>query len=108
MANEIEKIIKSLGKPMRITVSRNGPYIVTGGIPLIGSKTFDDEEGNCIDWLEIKYPLKERYALCHCGHSQNKPFCDGTHTNIHFYGTEAGDYKPYSESVKVISGHVQL
>ena len=41
-----------------------------------------------------------------CGHSQKKPFCDGTHTEIHFDGTEAGDYKPYREGAKVISGPV--
>ncbi|WP_410507145.1 hypothetical protein RSJ42_09930 [Methanosarcina hadiensis] len=47
-------------------------------------------------------------AVCSvpCGHSQKKPFCDGTHTEIHFDGTEAGDYKPYREGAKVISGPV--
>ncbi|WP_292391702.1 CDGSH iron-sulfur domain-containing protein [Methanosarcina sp. UBA5] len=34
-------------------------------------------------WREVKkYPIKEQYALCRCGKSQNKPFCDGSHVEI--------------------------
>ena len=92
---------------MKITVSRNGPYIVTGGVPLITSEIRHDEEGYCRNWREVKrYPLQEQYALCRCGRSKNKPFCDGTHTKIHFDGTETGDYEPYSIGAKVISGPV--
>ena len=92
---------------MKITVSRNGPYIVTGRVPLITSEISKDEEGYCRNWREVKrYPLKEQYTLCRCGHSENKPFCDGTHAKIHFDGTETGDYKPYSEGASVIPGPV--
>ncbi len=57
-------------KPM-VTVSRNGPYYVTGGIELIG-ETFGEGAS------------KEHYALCRCGASKNKPFCDGMHLEINF------------------------
>ena len=54
-----------------ITVSKDGPYYVTGGIQLAGASW--DAEGP-----------RERYALCRCGGSRNKPFCDGTHWSIGF------------------------
>lgn len=49
----------------------SGPFFVRGGIPLIGE---DGEE----------YELHNRYALCRCGGSQNKPFCDARHINREF------------------------
>lgn len=60
-------------KPM-ITVSKDGPYLVTGGIELGG--------GEKIQWAEGC--SKEHYALCRCGASSNKPFCDGMHRTINF------------------------
>jgi CDGSH-type Zn-finger protein len=55
-----------------ITVSKNGPYRVKGGIKL-------DAE-----FLSGASP--EHYALCRCGGSKNKPFCDGTHWYNNFTG----------------------
>ncbi|MDX6604512.1 MAG: hypothetical protein QOF23_1021 [Solirubrobacterales bacterium] len=51
----------------RITPYRNGPYLVRGPFTLI------DQEGREI---EIK---RRVVALCRCGHSRIRPFCDGTH-----------------------------
>jgi CDGSH-type Zn-finger protein len=59
-------------KPM-ITVSKGGPYLVTGSIDLMGEN---------IQWAEGS--SKEHYALCRCGASNNKPFCDGMHRTINF------------------------
>jgi CDGSH-type Zn-finger protein len=59
-------------KPM-ITVSKDGPYHVTGSINLIGDN---------IQWAEGS--SKEHYVLCRCGASNNKPFCDGMHRLINF------------------------
>ena len=58
------------GEPT-IVVSSNGPYFVTGGIMLEDAP-----------WGEGA--SRERYALCRCGGSKNKPFCDGTHWSIGF------------------------
>jgi CDGSH-type Zn-finger protein len=58
-----------------VTVLKNGPYHITGGIELIGQDV-EFGEGSS----------KEHYTLCRCGASENKPFCDGTHRNIDFNG----------------------
>jgi CDGSH-type Zn-finger protein len=90
---------------MKITVSRNGPYIVTGRVPLTTMEICNDEEGYCRTWREVKrYPMQEKYALCRCGNSKNKPFCDGTHAEIHFDGTESGDHEPFDKATEVICG----
>ncbi|MET9340806.1 CDGSH iron-sulfur domain-containing protein [Nonomuraea sp. NPDC003804] len=49
-----------------IEVSKDGPYRITGGIPLDG----DDS--------------REHYSLCRCGHSRNKPICSGMHYHVGF------------------------
>jgi CDGSH-type Zn-finger protein/truncated hemoglobin YjbI len=54
-----------------IEVSLDGPYRVTGGIPLA------DAAG--ADIAQAEGSSREHYALCRCGHSRNKPFCSGMH-----------------------------
>jgi CDGSH-type Zn-finger protein len=80
----------------RISVCKNGPYLVSGGIPLQIKEIRNDSEGYCSTWLELTtFPLQEQYSLCRCGQSKSKPFCDGTHLKIHFDGTETADDAPY-------------
>ena len=59
-----------------ITPSENGPYIVSGPVHL-----------QDVDGREIEHP--DPMVMCRCGHSGNKPFCDGTHATIDFDGTLA-------------------
>jgi CDGSH-type Zn-finger protein len=59
-----------------IEVSKDGPYRITGGIPL------NDHHGEPVTRAEGS--SLEHYALCRCGHSQNKPFCSGMHWYIEF------------------------
>jgi len=89
----------------KIKITKNGPYVVSGGIPLSEQIICIDSEGQCHGWREgKKYPLQETYALCRCGHSRNKPFCDGTHVKIHFDGTETASREPYLEQANEIDG----
>jgi CDGSH-type Zn-finger protein/truncated hemoglobin YjbI len=62
-------------EPM-IEVTRDGPYRVTGGIPLTGGEGHDEHRNAGAS--------REHYALCRCGHSQNKPFCSGMHWYVDF------------------------
>jgi len=59
-----------------IEVTRDGPYPVTGAIALT------DGQGN--DEPRNAGASREHYALCRCGHSQNKPFCSGMHWYVEF------------------------
>lgn len=58
-------------RPPQVSVTKNGPYAVTGGVELVG----------------VARPAgasTEHYTLCRCGASKNKPFCDGSHWDIEF------------------------
>jgi CDGSH-type Zn-finger protein len=64
----------------KIRVRKNGPYLVSGEIPLTKQIIGIDAAGDSYKWSEgKKYPSKDNYALCRCGKSSNKPFCDGSH-----------------------------
>ena len=66
--------------PITIKVRKDGPYLVDGEFTLI------DHEGKPIP---IPPPPPGKFvALCRCGGSTKKPFCDGTHTRIGFKGAE--------------------
>ncbi len=63
---------------VKITIRPNGPYLVEGEVELM------DVTGEKIDTSD-----KPRIALCRCGASVNKPFCDGAHSKIGFQAAEA-------------------
>lgn len=60
---------------VQITIRTNGPYLVSGPIEL------KDADGNPVD-----LGGRTTVALCRCGGSTKKPFCDGTHSKIGFQG----------------------
>jgi CDGSH-type Zn-finger protein len=70
----------------RITVEarENGPYLITGDVEVV------DAQGRT-----FVRPLGTAIALCRCGNSANKPFCDGSHKRIEFHADDtaprAGD-----------------
>jgi CDGSH-type Zn-finger protein len=92
-------------EPQKITVTKDGPYIVTGKIPLSEMIISRDEEGFSCEWREgKKYPLKEKYSLCRCRNAKTLPFCDGMHEKTGFDGTETADNKPYCDQAERIQG----
>jgi CDGSH-type Zn-finger protein len=58
-----------------IKLRRNGPYVIEGS------------DVKVVDWEGREYtPDRLPIALCRCGASSRKPFCDGTHARIPFQG----------------------
>ena len=89
----------------KIKVTENGPYVVTGGIPLTRMIIETDSYGDPCRWVEVeKYPERKSYALCRCGKSGNKPYCDGAHVQSQFNGPETVSNELYLEDVKEYVG----
>src|SRR5580693_4367924 len=59
-----------------VEITQDGPYRVTGSLPLADSAGADVPRA--------AGSSREHYALCRCGHSQNKPFCSGMHWYVDF------------------------
>jgi len=92
-------------KPKKITITKNGPYLVSGDLPMFKEIEMVGQEGEPEVWQKGEvYPKHENCSLCRCGKSENPPYCDGTHTEINFDGTETATRQPYSEQAETITG----
>jgi CDGSH-type Zn-finger protein len=88
-----------------IKVTKDGPYIVYGGLPLDVKTIGTNDEGGSWTWDSGRaLDTGERYALCRCGQSSTKPFCDGTHMRIHFNGTETASRDDFARQAEVTNG----
>ena len=65
------KVAETPAREPGITVTKDGPYAVVGGVELLEAR-----------WAEGA--THEHYTLCRCGASKNKPFCDGSHWDAGF------------------------
>lgn len=88
----------------RITARPNGPLLVSGSVPLVRKTAVHSEHGEPLTWI-TSAPVTDaaNYALCRCGASNKKPFCDGTHAKVAFDGTETAD-GTYDGRSKVLGG----
>jgi len=89
----------------KIVVQPNGPYLVHGDVPLVRKSQVVSEHGEPLTWRkDHTLESKAVYALCRCGQSSNKPFCDGTHAKIGFDGAETAETEPTTERQVVFKG----
>lgn len=88
-----------------IEVCVYGPYIVKGNVPLATKVQIVSEFGEPLAWEKGgEIPTGETYFLCRCGHSSHKPFCDGTHLDINFDGTELAATNKTAERQETLPG----
>lgn len=88
----------------KVKVLENGPYEVSGNIPMNQLRFVPDAEGASLRYEKVKdYPQAETYHLCRCGRSKNKPFCDGTHLEG-FNGKETATHQTYEQMAGFIEG----
>jgi len=89
----------------KVMVQKDGPYEIRGDVPLAQQAIVTDAKGQSLDWKEGAHVASPDGArLCRCGHSGDKPFCDGTHLKVRFDGTETASRAPYLERAEEIDG----
>ncbi|WP_439677368.1 ferritin-like domain-containing protein [Embleya sp. MST-111070] len=90
----------------RIVVLPDGPYLVHGDVPLRRkTKIVSPENDDALTWRTgPDLDTEPTYALCRCGRSSAKPFCDGTHAFVGFDGGENAVVTPYRELRHVHDG----
>jgi CDGSH-type Zn-finger protein len=94
-----------MNKAPKVTVVKNGPYLVEGNVSVGNQHIVVNEQGDSLDWRageSLAHP--ESYALCRCGQSLTKPFCDGSHKRVAFDGTETASRAPYEKQAQRIDG----
>jgi CDGSH-type Zn-finger protein len=93
----------------KIVVQENGPYMVQGGIPLVRKTQVVSEHGEPLTWKkEETIETGETYDLCRCGQSSHKPFCDMTHFDVDFDGTETADTRVMAERQEIYAGGTKI
>lgn len=91
---------------LTITITEDGPYIVRGGVPLTARHPVESDEGDPLAWDPVwgkaeQAEPQQRYALCRCGQSEKKPFCDGSHARLGFPdSTLTADRAPRAERAR--------
>lgn len=94
-----------MAEEQKIKILKNGPYVISGAIPLYEQVITTDEAGHTRELQDVRqYPDKKRYTLCRCGASENKPYCDGSHNKIDFDSSETASRKPYIEKAEIFEG----
>jgi CDGSH-type Zn-finger protein len=89
----------------KVIIKKDGPYLVSGNLPLGKDIAVAGDEGEPEEWQAgEQYPQQEKYLLCRCGQSKNMPYCDSTHLLINFDGTETADRGEYLKRAEKISG----
>ena len=90
-------------KEPRIRIIKNGPYLVSGNIPL-SEKIIVPRGAGYIYQEGRTLPQRATYSLCRCGKTKTPPFCDGAHVASHFDGTETACKNRYHVRAARIAG----
>lgn len=103
---KIEKGSKQADARFRITVEERGPYLVYGQPPLAQQFIMPDADGDSWYFQEGAHfsTEDEPTALCRCGQSHNKPYCDGTHVHAQWNSKLTAGSAPLLENTELTEG----
>ncbi len=90
-----------------VKVSEHGPYLIYGSPPCIQRIIERDGDERSRTYRDGKeFELSDPAALCRCGASQNKPFCDGSHKNADVDLKETASFEPMLDGAEITAGPV--
>jgi CDGSH-type Zn-finger protein len=92
-------------EPPKVVVSKNGPYLFTGPVEVAYAIIANDDAGDSWTWKKGEsVPVTRKFAFCRCGHSSNKPFCDGSHRKHDHQATDTASTASYEEQAVLTDG----
>jgi CDGSH-type Zn-finger protein len=93
----------------KIVITLAGPYLVSGDVPIEVQSIEPIAGGDSWEWVPLHgIPAGEKYALCRCGASATKPFCDGSHISADWDPVETATRTPFDESAKTFEGPTMI
>ncbi len=88
-----------------ITSQAGGSLVVRGGVPVVRKRPVHSEHGEPLAWqTSEELTDKANYALCRCGQSADKPFCDGAHIEGGWEGVDTADDSTFDDRAKELGG----
>lgn len=93
---------------VRVEIRPGGPYLFHGGTPLVQQFLIPDAKGATKAYQEGEsFEARDPVAVCRCGLSNKKPFCDGSHVHAAEHGrdlTETATFQSEFATAQVIEG----
>lgn len=102
----VEAGSKTAPETFYIKIAADGPYLVYGNPPIDQEIIVPDREG--VPWVYRKGTHYDSsaspVALCRCGASKRKPFCDGSHKHVNWDPEETASKRPLLEDAEEYDG----
>lgn len=107
----VENGSKQAPEQYYIKITPDGPYLVYGNPPIDQEIIVPNEEGSSWMYQRGKHFVSpvDHIALCRCGHSKHKPFCDGSHKHATDWDpTETASKRPLLEGAEELDGPTMI
>lgn len=90
---------------LAVVVTKDGPYVLVGAPPLALQTIEIGKQGQPWDYSSGQsFATEDGAALCRCGHSRNKPFCDGSHETAGEDLSETASHGPMFAQAEQFAG----